>query len=317
MASRLKALCASLYPNFKGLIPKGDLPYILSHYRNLCFCPLPFKDLSISQWLILLTLFLISRANAYSHSVYYIFCRFRELSLEFTGDQSSMRVLAYIDVLMWLLLYLTIIPVDFLLLNKSFHQAARVLFYQISEEVKNISNVKSGRRSMNMIPFHETFVQVSLTYFVINSVWPEMDGFTQIYARLPAQFHSPLSRLISWLIVSLTVIEANMCIAFLVVFPACLAYWIGEVLETIAEDVLARTRGNAITHDSIRQMITRYTTLFMAVREVNKFLKFPTFVIHAILTLQQMAETFTMLTVRDSGIDSGISLFIDLLVILY
>ncbi len=316
MASRLKTLCTSLYPKLKGLIPKGDLPYILSHYRNVCFCPLPFKDLSIAHWLFLLTLFLITRSFAYSHAVYYIFFRLPELSLEFTGDQSSMRALSYIDVLMWLLLYVSFIPADLLLLNKSFHKAARVLFYQIAEDTKNIPNMKSGKRCLYMLPFHESLVQASLTYFLITSIWPVMDEYTQIYARLPPQFHNPLNRRIYWFVESFTIIVVNMCISLLVVFPACLAYWIGEVLEIIAEDVLSQVRRNSITCENYRKTIKQYTTLFMAVREVNKLLKFPTFMIHFVITTQQMAETFTMLTVRDSGMDSGVSFLIDLTVIL-
>ncbi len=108
-----------------------------------------------------------------------------------------------------------------------------------------------------------------------------------------------------------------MCVAFLIVFPPCLAYWIGEVLEIIAEDVIAQTRGNGVTCDNIRKMIKCYTNLFMAVGEINKLLKFPTLMIHTIITTQQMTETFTLLTVRDSGMGSGVSLFIDLMVILY
>lgn len=315
MKPGLKDVCKSLFKFSLPQIPNGDLPNILSHYRNVCFCPFPIKITPIARFLLLFTLFLISRACAYSHVMYYVLFHLGELQAQFTGDQSSTRVLVYIDVFMWLLMYFYYVPADMLLLNRGFHRAARVLFRLVIENTRNV-HYKSGRRCMFLILFNEVFVQISVLYCIFTSIWLAMDDFTQIFARLPVYFHTHTNRLINWAIVSITIIGANTCIAFLLVFPACLAYWIGEMLENISRDALVQNR-NANSSDNMRNLLKRYTNLYIAVREVNKCLAIPTFILHGTLTFQQMAEAFTLFTLRDSGMDSGVSVFFDLLVSLY
>lgn len=188
MESRLKSLRTSFFLKMQGFLPKEDFSYILSHYRTICFCPLPFKYLSVGHWLLLLGLFSITRSIAYSHELYYVFCRFQELSVS-TGNQSNMRAMAYMEVLMWFLLYISYLPADLLLLNKSFHRTARNLFHQISEETRNIPNIKSGRRCLNLIKFNQGIVPISVMYFLITATWPGMNEFIQLYARLPQQFN--------------------------------------------------------------------------------------------------------------------------------
>jgi len=312
MASSLKTLVATFYQKMKALLPSGDLPYILNHYINMCFCPIPFSGLSLGHWLLRLNLFLITRSVAYCHILYY-FYHFLELSVEVSEDQPYKRTTAYIDVLMWLLMYALYIPVDLLLLNKSFHRAARSLFQQISEETRSIPNIKSGRRCLNIILFNDVIIQVPVTIFVVTTVWLGMKEFTD--ARISVQVHNLLIRAMSYSFVSLTVIGANMCVSFVIIFHSSLGYWIGETLEIFTEDLFARARENSISCEDIRNVIKRYTNLYMVVREINKLLRFPTLLIHAILTAQQMAEIFTMLTVRDSGIGSGASIFFDLMVV--